>query len=109
MAHYKSPNPDGDKPIRLMLDISTAHLPEKYGNEQSDESLDTMSGVIVDSLETGFLMWVPEVPEEYALGFLTPVPPEILTVQEYARELCCDYVRFDRDADIVDDLPTWDW
>lgn len=93
--------------IRLMLDISTAHLPEKYGDESSPEALDKIQELVVDTTDAGFLMWVPSDPTEYQFG--NRVPEEILKIQQYARMLGCDYVRFDRDADIVDGLDAWEW
>jgi hypothetical protein len=37
------------------------------------------------------------------------LPPEVLTIQRYARALGCDDVLLDADADPFGDLPTWDW
>lgn len=109
MAHKELKYVGG--PVRLMLDISTAHLPEKYGSEQSLEALSELGhlGIIADALERGFLMWVPEDPEGHTEEFYNETPPEILAIQVYARKLDCDYVRFDADADTVEDLPTWEW
>jgi hypothetical protein len=28
---------------------------------------------------------------------------------QYAQDLGCEYVLFDRDAEVIDDLPSWDW
>jgi hypothetical protein len=53
-------------------------------------------------------MWVPPDPQVHAEEH-PGLPPEVLTIQRYARARGCDYVRFDADADQVGDLPTWDW
>jgi hypothetical protein len=53
-------------------------------------------------------MWVPPDPDCHAADY-PQLPAEVLTVQRYAREHACDYVLFDQDADVIDDLPTWDW
>lgn len=98
----------GYKPvIRSVLELSTAHLPEEYGSELSNESLDKQMYLSADALECGFLLWLPSDPEDYYEG--EDIPPEIVRVMTYARSHGAQYVRFDRDAEIVPDLPTWEW
>jgi hypothetical protein len=91
--------------IRLLLDLSTAHLPEHLGCG----GLDTAPGVVAHRTECGWLLWVPDDPDESATAILDTVPGVVLAIQRYARRHGCDYVLFDADADRVDDLPTWDW
>jgi len=92
--------------IRSILDLSTAHLPEEFG-----QTLHELDGVIADLKgEYGYLMWVPPDPERWAWESVDgPAPAEILTVQVYARRFGCDYVLFDRDGPVNPDLPVWDW
>src|SRR5581483_5412452 len=101
---------DGESPaepvIRQVLNLSTAHLPPDLG---SPGGLDTALGVIAHATETGFLLWVPDDPDDSAQATDDPVPDVVLAIQRYARRLGCDYVLFDADADQVGDLPTWDW
>ena len=37
------------------------------------------------------------------------IPLEMMNVFWFARENECDYVLFDRDADVIDELPVWEW
>lgn len=37
------------------------------------------------------------------------IPDELFAVMQFARAQGCDNVLFDRDADPVDALPTWEW
>lgn len=37
------------------------------------------------------------------------IPVEMMNVFRFARVNGCGYVLFDRDADVIDELPTWDW
>lgn len=91
--------------IVKVLDLSTAHIPEQYG-----QNLAALDGVIAyEHGEYGYLMWVPEHPVIHALEGMELPPSEIVEIQLFARNLGCDYVLFDRDADIIDDLPHWDW
>lgn len=65
--------------------------------------------VVAYVTEAGFLLWVPDDPDESAQAMLDPVPDVVLAIQRYARIRNCDYVLFDADADRVDELPVWDW
>lgn len=93
--------------IRSLMQISTAHLPEKHGSELSDESLDKNAFLSASALEYGVLLWVPSDPEKYYEG--QGIAPEIMTIMVYARSNGAEYVHFDRDHEIAPDLPTWDW
>lgn len=96
---------DDDHAIRLFLDLSTAHLPERY----SEGLLGAEPGVTAYPFTHGWLMWVPDDPDDSSAAMDEPVPDEILAIQRYARQRDCDYVMFDRDADRVAGLPTWEW
>ena len=92
-------------PIRRVLDLSTAHLPEHLGSH----GLSGEEGVTAYDLDGyGWLMWVPPDPDSHATDY-PGLPAEVLTIQRYARQRGCDYVMFGQDADIIADLPTWDW
>jgi hypothetical protein len=86
-----------------MLDLSTAHLPEQILN-----NLNGYDGVIATEREYGALLHVPSDPAETEQDYGT-IPTEVLAVQLYARRHGCDYVLFDADAEIDDNLPSWDW
>jgi hypothetical protein len=91
--------------IRRLLNLSTAHLPKALG---TPGGLDTVAGVVAHPTEAGFLLWVPDDPDESDQAMVDPVPDVVLAIQRYARAWDCDYVLFDADADRVDDLPVWD-
>ncbi|MEJ3741791.1 hypothetical protein WEI85_00615 [Actinomycetes bacterium KLBMP 9797] len=90
--------------ILSVLDLSTAHLPEEVCDDLSGEP-----GVIAHRVTYGWLMWVPADPDAFAAETIDPMPEEVLAIQRYARRLGCQYVLFDRDAEQVDELPTWQW
>jgi hypothetical protein len=92
--------------IRRLLNLSTAHLPEHLGTQGG---LDTIPGVVAHATDHGYLLWIPDDPDEFVATTADPVPDVVLAIQRYARELDCDYVLFDADAEQVDDLPRWDW
>ena len=102
----------GGPNVGKFLDLSTGHLPQRWGvrADEGGDGLSNAPGVSANILPYGWLMWVPDDPDQYAEDEEGGVPPqEILVIQRYARKHGCDYVLFDRDADQVDDLPSWVW
>jgi hypothetical protein len=91
--------------VRRVLELSTAHLPPAFGAA----GLDDVQGVIAFPTDRGFLMWVPDDPDDSHLATADPVPDVVLTIQRYARSLECDYVLFDADGHHADALPAWTW
>ncbi len=101
--------------IRLMLNLSTAHLPERIAARDDDpERLNSYDGVIAYPTRHGWLLWVPDDPAEHAADYGDPadgdgVPAEVLAVQVYARSGDCDWVMLDADAERDPALPVWEW
>lgn len=86
--------------IVKVLDLSTAHIPEQYS--QCLHEMQAEDVIAYQHSEYGYLMWVPAGEHDRA-------PTEIQRIIDFARSLGCEYVLFDRDADVIDDLPHWDW
>ncbi|MBI1758155.1 MAG: hypothetical protein HYR62_02855 [Actinobacteria bacterium] len=91
--------------IRKLLDLSTTHLPEDLGTH----ALGAAPGVVAHRTDHGWLMWVPDDPDESAVVMRDMPPGVVLAIQRYARALGCDYVLFDADGHRAGDLPVWDW
>lgn len=87
--------------IHDLLELSTAHLPPQLAGQ-----LSSIPGGHACATVYGWLMWIPDPSDE-------PNPArggDVLgRIQRYAQALGCVYVLFDRDAEIIDDLPHWDW
>lgn len=99
--------------VRMWLDLSTAHLPAPL---REFHTLNQFAAALAYEMNPGdvgdyrpVLLWVPDDPREHAEDYDDDdqPPPEVLELQLYARKLGCDYIRFDRDADTVDGLPTF--
>jgi hypothetical protein len=90
--------------VLSVLDLSTAHLSEAICADLNGEP-----GVIAHQFTYGWLMWVPPNPDESSTAAIDAMPEVVLAIQRYTRGVGCDYVLFDRDADCIDELPTWDW
>jgi hypothetical protein len=95
--------------VRKFLDLSTAHLTEEqrlFGDRDGDRA--SWGDAIVDVRDYGFLLWVPDDPMESAAVTEDGIPENLLAVQLYARKHDCDYVLFDADAEVDDDLPVFE-
>jgi hypothetical protein len=96
--------------VRRLLDLSIAHLPQEMGDPNGACPLHTVDGVTAYQMRHGWLMWVPDDPDERSREYeADPVPEAVLAVQRAARALDCDWVMFDQDADTIDGLPVWEW
>lgn len=54
----------------------------------------------------GYGWFIPIIKDE---PFPHTCPDELVKVREFAEAQGCTWIMFDRDADTIDDLPTWDW
>jgi hypothetical protein len=106
--------------IMRVLDLSTAHLPREVCAD-----LPGYDRVIAYPLSTsddhhGWLPWVPPEPAHHADQTDQTDHGEhadqadaglvgVDGIWRYARKLRCEYVLIDRDAQVIDALPTWPW
>lgn len=97
---------------RSILDISTGHLsfPSRdWLNEQSAISLafrtEADERPVASIAGFGYGWFLTAHPPE---GAREVMPDDINRILEYARAQQCDYVVFDRDADTVDELPSFE-
>jgi hypothetical protein len=107
-----------DRAVRRFLDLSITHLTpalarNRHTAQAGDVWLGAVDGVTAYQVEYGWLMWVPDDPETHASDYDYPrdghpFPEVVLTIQRYARDLGCDYVLFDADAEALPDLPTFE-
>lgn len=93
--------------VRKFLDLSTEHLTEEMRIElnclylrEGNLGEDVFHGVVIHPTEVGGLMYVPEKPEDHARDEVDGVDGVLLAIQLYARRQGCDYVLFDRDAEV---------
>lgn len=92
--------------VRLVLDLSNAHIPEEESDQPS-------FGVRSSPHEHGWIVFPPEPPAE---GESEPeafvrleVPPWFQPVLALAWREHCILINFDRDATTHPDLPSYDW
>ena len=94
--------------VRKFLDLSTAHLPERFFEDGS-----CLTGRYQH--DVGMLLWVPDDPTEHVREHgddpqdCDDAAPEVLAVRLYARSLGCDYILFDADGPEDPNLPVFEW
>lgn len=79
--------------IRSFLTLSTAHI--------TRETSESLSERDYNFGEYGHFIW--------AGGPQANISGDLWDVINYTRDLGCAYVLLDRDADTVDNLPTYEW
>lgn len=88
-----------------VLDLSTAHLPERLA---AWDNLCSVPGVlVVMHSEYAYLIHVPDTDDQWSDRDLCPA--EVAMVIMYARDRDCDYILLDGDGSTCEDLPTWEW
>lgn len=92
--------------VRCMFEVSTNHLPYELGSPDS-AGLTGADGVTAYELPYGWLLWVPDDPDDPPSD--DPVPPVVLEVQRLARRNRCDFVKFDQDAPPHPQLQIFEW
>lgn len=88
--------------IQRVLTLSTAHLSQDVALAMDEEEPQDW---IYDKLHWGYLVFVPEP----GVGFARKIPDCLSAAVQKAQEFGCTHVRFDRDAETLDGLPTFDW
>ena len=85
---------------RKYLEISTAHLKQK-----TFEGLNAMEPPYTYEYEEGVFISVPAQKETN----ISDMPKDLRILLQYAWINGIDLIRMDRDADVIDDIPVYDW
>ena len=87
--------------IRKFLDLSTAHLTTRDCDYLEDSVVSARTSTVCMSYEHGFFVYASEEPGD-------DVSDNIKRAMAKARELDCDYLLFDQDAEPCEGLPLFD-
>ena len=88
--------------ISKMLTLSTAHIPEEVANALVQEPETDYFGLSVYPFAYGFWIHVPnEIPPA--------VPESLAACLRLSKENGCTWLQLDQDAELFDELPTYDW
>ena len=87
--------------IRKFLDISTGHLPPSERDRIDDGEVPITSHAHPEGY--GWFVYVPQEPSDWPN--IREAAPALARCLEHARKLDCDYILFDSDACIDEQLP----
>lgn len=94
--------------FETMITLSTAHITEETSHLLDDEWVVDKWGLIVYA--KGSYGWFIHIPED--VDFSTEdckTPQDLRRCIQYTINVDCEWLCLDRDGDIVDELPTYDW
>ena len=86
------------------LDACTCHISKETNDFLERVAGNNSIGQTVAEYEHGFFISVPPEAEYDAT-----VPNDLRSILDFARTKGCFIVRLDADADLIDDLPTFNW
>ena len=88
--------------IAATLVLSTAHMSSATANEWMDQCPWAC-------FEKGDYGWFMYVCDDAGITEATDIPLEIRSALHVARKLCCEWIMWDGDGPILDELPQYDW
>lgn len=92
-------------PIYKYLDISTAHISEKTNDILSKNVNNGSYPLIILDTEYGYFINVP-----YNLDELErELPNDVISCLGFAQKHDCRWLMLDCDAEVIDELETYDW
>jgi hypothetical protein len=118
LSETQTKAPADNATVLSYLDLSTGNLTEQTCNEWLPMVMNTTSSNVIayPKGEYGYFVHVsedldeleddPSASTEYDFK---DVPADLLGVLVYARAHGCQWVQFDRDGDVNEDLPHFDW
>lgn len=102
-------------PISRYLDLSTGHLPQAEmvalrNARDSEINPDQLPARVIPHAYGAWVNVQIDDPHEQDNAFAEHGQlPNLLKVVQFARAHDCTWVNFDRDAAIIDELPSWEW
>lgn len=92
-----------------MLELSTAHITEQTAEWIDDNLVFQNTNILgtdmnIIAYQKGDYGWFIPLGQDFDL-----VPADLKQVIEKAKQLKCDWIMLDRDAETVDGLRTYDW
>lgn len=92
-------------PIYKYLDISTAHIKEETDTYLQKQVRNDNSPLIVYEKECGYFIHVSYNLDEIEMH----IPSDLASCLGFARKHNCYWIVLDRDAEVIDELETYEW
>jgi len=91
--------------VRKVLDISIAHI--KPETEAELEDMGEQLTLILEPTSYGWMIYINsegELPTEIVEDY-----PDLAACLKLAQHYGCDWLMFDRDGTVIDELPEYEW
>lgn len=92
------------------MELSTAHISSNSAEFLNDEAMLRKAGMIAYSKgdSEGWFVWVPD---DMSDGYYNKklIPESLWRCIEYASENNCCYLMLDASAEVIEDLPEYEW
>lgn len=96
-------------PIYNYLDLSTAHIKKQTDRFLDRESQWPLTDIIAYKKWGGYFVFVPEHDDLGNSLESDQIPMDLKRCIKFARKHGCNWILFDSDAEIVNELPTYRW
>lgn len=90
--------------ITKMITISTAHI-----KESTTSFLEEILLFPVYKFDYFYIIWIDDDMEPYLKPFKNAIPNDLWGCIMFAHNLGCQWLRLDRDGEIMDELPIYEW
>lgn len=90
--------------ITKMVTISTAHI-----KESTTSFLDETLLLPVYPSDYFYMIWIEDDTEPYLKPFKNAIPNDLWDCIMFAHNLGCQWLCLDRDGEIMDELPVYEW
>ena len=99
-----------------MLVLSTAHISLETSQWLTEDAAKNLASItdpggplgVLNSM-SGSYGWITSAPGDDKYREELVVPSDLKKVLDFAAAMGCGYVYFDRDGEVIDDLPKFDW
>jgi hypothetical protein len=92
-------------PIYKYLDISTAHIKQETDDFLRRQAEDEYGDLVVYKKECGYFICVPD---KFDMDYIE-IPDDLRRCLELAEKHNCYWLVLDCDAEVIDELETYDW
>lgn len=90
--------------ICKMMTLSTFHIKPETAVLLERKSFVFNTGLVVyEKGEYGWFIWIPEFIGE------CNIPEDIITCMRFAKDNGCAWMCLDRDGDVFDEIPCYEW
>ena len=90
--------------ITKMVTISTVHI-----KESTTSFLEETLLFSVYQFDYFYIIWIDNDTESYLKPFKNEIPNDLWDCIMFAHNLGCQWLCLDRDGEIVDELPVYEW